>query len=549
MTAQESTEQAGQQFIVDLTDNTALEPKSRLVKESLLPTGQIFQQGNQEVWVERINGKLTVRPLTKELLKFIASYTCTWTKRKSNLLVEVHPDDETIAAALVRRDINLPRLRGISTTPIITPSGAIIDKPGYNAESEVFCDIPQELQGLNVPLAPTEKDVQEAVQILQKPFQDFPLDDAARAGIIACILTVTLRALIAGVVPMWAYLAATPGTGKSLMLRCVAIIATGDEPAILTEVNNPEEFQKTMASLLAGSPAIIVIDNLNKLDSGTLAAMLTSKRIQFRQLGTQKMLEYDVYVVMAITGNNIELTQELARRTISVEQIADVERPWTRTGFAIPNLVEYVKENRSALVRSILTLARNWFVKGKPSVSTKLLGSYEEWHRTIGGIMEAAGIKGLLQDAGRLYERADMETMRLEAFILAWHQEHQSRIVRANELVDFAIRCEVVEEMRTTNGSVRSLGKLLAKIENRVLKGYRVTRGGIIGGILHWKLAAIQKQQNDEQVGYKPLVGISPRVLVKNDSIENSKEQTHFTTVTHQPATELPDSNPWGGIF
>ena len=53
-----------------------------------------------------------------------------------------------------------------------------------------------------------------------------------------------------------------------------------------------------------------------------------------------------------------------------------------------------------------LTLARNWFSEGRPQWSGRPLGSYEEWSRLVGGILEAADIPGFLGNKSEARDRS-----------------------------------------------------------------------------------------------------------------------------------------------
>jgi hypothetical protein len=86
---------------------------------------------------------------------------------------------------------------------------------------------------------------------------------------------------------------------------------------------------------------------------------------------------------------------------------------WIRmgTGFKHKRLKEYVRKHRGELLAALLTLARAWFVAGRPEPKLTPVGSFEDWSVIIGGILQRVGIEG------RLYEQADIDTVQWEAFL------------------------------------------------------------------------------------------------------------------------------------
>jgi hypothetical protein len=73
------------------------------------------------------------------------------------------------------------------------------------------------------------------------------------------------------------------------------------------------------------------------------------------------------------------------------------------------------------LVAALLTLARAWYVAGKPKSRIKPIGSFENWTRTIGGILEYAKVNGFMENASAMYEESDDESGEWEGFLHALH--------------------------------------------------------------------------------------------------------------------------------
>src|ERR1700722_10933368 len=107
-----------------------------------------------------------------------------------------------------------------------------------------------------------------------------------------------------------------------------------------------------------------------------------------------------------MTGNNVQLSRELARRTLWSRLEPNSEKPWERKSeeFKHYPLAEWVRQNRGQLIWAALTLIQNWIAQGKKP-GTRTLGSFENFSRVIGGVLDAAGIGGFLQKVSNFFDR------------------------------------------------------------------------------------------------------------------------------------------------
>ena len=121
-------------------------------------------------------------------------------------------------------------------------------------------------------------------------------------------------------------------------------------------------------------------------------------------------------------------------------------RPWLRdtAGFRHPDLLGWVEQQRGRFVTALLTLARAWYVAGRPPAATPTVGGFCRWSQTVGGILAHAGVPGFLGNLETLYEEMDEEGEQWLAFLTAWEEcggqqgitttELISRMVGADEL-------------------------------------------------------------------------------------------------------------------
>jgi hypothetical protein len=146
------------------------------------------------------------------------------------------------------------------------------------------------------------------------------------------------------------------------------------------------------------------------------------------------MVTVPVDALFVTTGVNLLVADDLLRRTILISLDPASEQPWRRQFAFDPE--DYVRGHRSQLVTSLLALIRNWLAKGRPAWSGNPPGSFEAWARTVGGIVETAGLSGFLENLDSLDDAANREAGGLARFYAAWVARFDNRGVRSAEVVE-----------------------------------------------------------------------------------------------------------------
>jgi len=362
----------------------------------------------------------------------------------------------------------LPMLRGIVGTPTFAPDGTLFAASGYQASTGLYYAPSGEPVPV-VPAQPDATDLKRAKQLIgQEWLADFPfVDEASRANAIAAPITAIVRDLIDGPTPLFGMDAPTPGTGKGLLAAGTGIIVSGATPAVMTEARSEEELRKRITALLCTGRSIVLFDNIRQpLESGTLSALLTAPTWSDRLLGKTQTVELPNRTVWLATGNNLQLNNEIARRTAWIRLDAKVDRPWERTSFRHGNLIRWLQRHRHELVWALLVLVQHWMVQGRPPWQGKSLGSYEAWSSVIGGILQAAGIEGFLANREELYRRTDAETEEWRIFVAAWWETHADAPLKASDLFQLALQWDLLSSVFATardNASERALKTRLGK--------------------------------------------------------------------------------------
>ncbi len=340
---------------------------------------------------------------------------------------------QVLRDVLVRGDWPYPPLVGLTGCPVVRPDGGIVTTPGYDPITRLVY-VPQ--GGLVMPpvaLEPRPEEVTAAVELIDELLIDFPFDGpASRANMIALLLLPLLRPAVDGPVPLALIDATSFGTGKSLLCEILALLATGHPAAMTTAPASEDEMRKRITAMLLAGTEFVFIDNIvGQLRSESLAAAITATSWKDRLLGRSEMLELPQRAIWVATGNNVQVRGDLPRRCYWVRLDARVARPWLREGFRHPSLPAWVLAHRGDLLHALLTLCRAWWAAGCPPDGIAPLGTFENWTRITGGVLQTAGVSGFLGNLGRMYEEVDAEADQWEAFLEAWRETFSEPVTTA----------------------------------------------------------------------------------------------------------------------
>jgi hypothetical protein len=181
---------------------------------------------------------------------------------------------------------------------------------------------------------------------------------------------------------MLACTAATPGSGKSYMGRVVGRFLTGrDVPVSEVGAGSIGELDKRLvACLLSGAP-VVHLDNCNgRLDSELLCQILTERTATVRPLGLSQQVIISGMPMILANGNNVQVDENLSRRTLLVPLDAGLERPELRNFEQRPDRA--VLERRNEFVAAALTALRAFLQSWRSGQAQPIrpsLGSFEGW--------------------------------------------------------------------------------------------------------------------------------------------------------------------------
>jgi len=271
----------------------------------------------------------------------------------------------------------IPILLGIVNTSFLRSDGSLCERPGYDQASALLFD-PERQSFPSIPVAPTLEDARTALQFLDDVLlAEFPfVQNIDCAVALSAILTAFDRRAMA-TAPLHAFSSPTAGTGKSLLVDIASILTTGELAPVISQGKTEEEMEKRLGAALIGGDQIVSLDNCDReLNSAFLCQALTQQRLKIRLLGYSRHVEVPITSTFFANGNNLEISNDLTRRTLLCQMDAGVERPELRRFKS--NVLEVARDKRGALVAAILTILRAWH-HGANAIGVEPLGSFEDW--------------------------------------------------------------------------------------------------------------------------------------------------------------------------
>ena len=367
--------------------------------------------------------------------------------------------------------------------PVIGVDGKLIKlKSGYDASAKVF--------SANSVSYITDMPIETAKKTMDEWFGQFRFGDDGRskAVLIAFAVSEFVRYLMPADVlrPVGISQCNAPGGGKTIGLQ-MAMGPVHGFVSVMSYPGNKEELEKKVASAFEGGKRLLIFDNVEGYcNSDVICQIVTSPKWEKRTLGILSNTEYEHKSQLLISGNNIRIGPDLARRSMICDLRQTVERPELQL-VERPFSGTMLEANRPTLLAALWSLTANWIAEGKPCKGT-VLGTFVDWSTTVGGIVTAAGFKDPCQvvsvadvDANGNDARTLVTSLAegIETFAPAIDAKHglTPQVIR-----EWMIKEELFDSLLGGTKSINSIastaGKILATWTNRDCAGYRLKHDG-----------------------------------------------------------------------
>lgn len=212
---------------------------------------------------------------------------------------------------------------------------------------------------------------------------------------------------------------------------------TGREiPVSNVAVGSAGELDKRLTAALLGGAPMIHLDNCNgKLDSELLCQILTERSVAVRPLGVSEEVTISGMPLVLANGNNVQVDENLARRTLLVELDAGMEKPELRHFNLRPD--HLLRENRGDYVAAILTALRAYLLalkRGDAKPIAPAVGSFDGWSDYSRSLMVWYGYRDPIQ-AMAIAQAEDPEKAARGAVFKGLHVLFGDRPFTAGELI------------------------------------------------------------------------------------------------------------------
>jgi hypothetical protein len=373
----------------------------------------------------------------------------------------------------INNKISVPPLEGITECPIIHRDGSLCTTPGYDKETQMYYASQTPIGELEVSKTPTEEEVELAKDVLKDLFFDFPfevVDDCeySRINTYGLLITAVIRPIITSRVPMAVITKPQAGIGSTLIARIVHCVTTGRDLSVDGPPIQEEEYEKKITTWFKSGSSLIVLDNVaKKMESSSLERAITAPGWKCRLLGGNEEGNYPNKATFIATGNNVQVGGDLIRRCYFITMSSKSSQNWSiKRTFKHDDVINWTLNNRDIIFTAIFTLVTNWISKGCPKASDKipLMGSFEDWRDTVGGILEAAGYTTFLGNTQKMYDDVDVDTPQWSAFLEHLYGIYLSTDFKVSDIIE-----QINKESNSTSIESKNPVKIMSMFPDTLL--------------------------------------------------------------------------------
>jgi hypothetical protein len=424
----------------------------------LLRNEAIFLRGKQ-VWAEDLNG---------ELARMDSEFLCSWVERALTCTKMTMQGPKRVSmgkdlAAKVLKSTEfrswLRPLRAIRSVrmAVLRASGDLELLPkGYDEEAQTWT--------MDEVDFPKEMPVVEAVRKIERWFGEWPWDDMEKSildsGSCGAIVGAMMGQFCDAILPvgtkrpMVVVTANQAGSGKSTLVRMVLTPVNG----LPGEGDLPEDKQELIKLLQAAAinrlPYLVLDDIGRFLRSPALNRFVTSARHAGRIMGGQAVFDEESMTQVCVTGNNLEITVDLARRAVVAGLFVPGEVQGRKFRCEINDSFLSREATRAEMLGACWSILRAAHAEAKGDLLSVpqgrcWLASFEEWSAVVQRCLLAARWKADPLVADRARELAATEEVEMRALLASLGErvtdEHPVARWEYGEIIEEARRLNVFE--------------------------------------------------------------------------------------------------------
>lgn len=242
--------------------------------------------------------------------------------------------------------------------------------------------------------------IHHGVALLHRWFHTFGWRNEPRdmAIHIAALLTMFCRGLFEGKAPMFVYNANKRKSGKSVLASLVGWVTTGSRAIMALQPDAEEALEKRLFAVANSGKTFVNFDNVDwkgkKIESATLDQWITGAEVENQKFFTQDIVSKVVSSVTVMSGNTLEFSEDLDRRSLIIDLLNHLPVSETRPpkdAVVLDESFFMTSENRRQLLSALWSIVREWDKAGMPKGPIAEHGSFEDWSRVIPHIVWFAG--------------------------------------------------------------------------------------------------------------------------------------------------------------
>ena len=323
-------------------------------------------------------------------------------KNKGDFEIETTLAIEASSTVLQSDDFldQIPSLNGIAPVrlPVRREGNVELLKPGFDEATGIFCE-----DGVKFR---TDMDLHEAMGVFDRLLKDFDFPDGkwneSRSGAIQFTAIVgsfcrwmfepgTIR-------PQFVYSANQPGSGKSLLVSMALAAVEGvgastDFPLSQRGAIDEGKISEILAMTARNREASLWFDDSPPwVKSNSLNKFVTAARHKGRVLGKSTGYDEEAVTQVYITGNMIEVTADLMRRSLICELFVAGEAADKKPSEILTAQVLSREDRRADILAACWAVVRIWDSQEQPIMPGGPPG-FEDWMGVMIAIASIAGLK------------------------------------------------------------------------------------------------------------------------------------------------------------
>ena len=364
------------------------------------------------------------------------------------------------------------RERDVNGTMVRIPEINLAD--GYDGVSQCFYAVPDRvraaLAGIET-LKPADADVIAALECIDDFFCDFTFaTKSAKASAVAFMLTMLCRSVMGKIVPMLEIRAPQTQSGKTKLASMMLWAVTGEHPDMFSPTfRNNEEFEKELFTHLFEGRNYIFMDNVKgTVESAFLDMALTGGQVRKRLLAMNKSATVYAGMPFVMTANNPKLSEDIKNRIY----LLDILKPPAGKKFVHDDPEEYAREAGPGMVRSLFVLYNHWDQNcGRKLYKERRIEGYIPWSERAGGMLQAAGIEGFLDDTLKQINEIDPKLEQAADMAQAWYEAYGGDGKTAKEILAFTVKAGYAKEDDTEPSKIQKSAAQLERLRMVKLPG------------------------------------------------------------------------------